>query len=182
MRKKLIIVDDFYEDPDSIRKMALGMEFVTDLQYYKGLRSTSVFKPRWIKDCFQKLLGEQITDFESHGFNGCFQITNAEDPQVYHTDSQKWAGMIYLTPEAPLESGTRLHKSKINGARSANDSSITNAFSGGFYDSTKFDTVDSAGNIYNRLVLMDAKSIHSAGPYFGTDKDSGRLIHLFFFD
>jgi len=51
-----------------------------------------------------------------------------------------------------------------------------------FYDSTKFDLVDSAGNVYNRLVIMDAHCIHSAGPYFGTSPETGRLTHLFFFD
>jgi hypothetical protein len=38
------------------------------------------------------------------------------------------------------------------------------------------------GNIYNRLVIMDAQSIHSAGPYFGSNKTDSRLTHLFFFD
>ena len=51
-----------------------------------------------------------------------------------------------------------------------------------FYDSTKFDIADSAGNLYNRLVIMDARCIHSAGPYFGQNKQDGRLTHLFFFD
>jgi hypothetical protein len=90
--------------------------------------------------------------------------------------------MIYLTPDAPLVSGTRLHKSKINGARHILDANVDESFNGNFYDSTKFDIVDSVGNIYNRLVIMDAQSIHSAGPYFGSNKTDSRLTHLFFFD
>jgi hypothetical protein len=90
--------------------------------------------------------------------------------------------MIYLTPNAPIESGTRLHRSKITGLRHKTEEGIDFSFNSGFYDSTKFDVVDSAANIYNRLVIMDAQSIHSAGPYFGQNMEDGRLVQLFFFD
>jgi hypothetical protein len=93
-----------------------------------------------------------------------------------------WAGLIYLTPNAPIKSGTRLHRSTVTGARHADEESIKNAFDGGFYDGTKFDIVDDVGNIYNRLIIMDARCIHSAGQYFGKQQVDGRLIHLFFFD
>jgi glycosyltransferase involved in cell wall biosynthesis len=182
MKKRLFIVDNFYDDPDAIRQFALNLEFEADIRWYKGLRSTSKFKPAGLKEAFESIIGEKITVWDEHHFNGCFQITTADDPQVYHHDVQKWAAMIYLSPNAPIESGTRLHRSKISGARHAHDEGIDQAFSGGFIDSTKFDTVDNAGNIYNRLVIMDALLIHSAGPYFGTDTGTGRLIHLFFFD
>ena len=90
--------------------------------------------------------------------------------------------MIYLTPNAPIESGTRLMRSRLNQTSHADDSNIDQAFNGGFLDSTKFDIVDCAGNLYNRLVIMDAQTIHSAGPYFGQRPDDGRLVQLFFFN
>jgi hypothetical protein len=62
------------------------------------------------------------------------------------------------------------------------DEGIQEVFTGGYYDSTKFDIIGNASNIYNRLVIMDAQNIHSAGPYFGQNKMDGRLTHLFFFD
>jgi tetratricopeptide (TPR) repeat protein len=182
MKKRMFIVDNFYENPDDVRKFALSLEFKQDLRWFKGLRSTISYRPEDIKKSFESIIGEQINVWDEHAFNGCFQLTTAEDPQVYHHDVQKWAAMIYLSPDAPLESGTRLHKSKISGARHADEPEINRAFSGGFIDGTKFDIVDNAGNIYNRLVIMDARCIHSAGPYFGTNSESGRLIHLFFFD
>ncbi len=119
--------------------------------------------------------------FES-SYNGVFQIMRSNDPQVYHYDTQKWAGMIYLSPNAPIVSGTRMHRSKINGTRHRDEPDCDTAFQGDFYDSTKFDITDSAANIYNRLLIMDAGSFHSAGPYFGNTMESGRLTHLFFFD
>lgn len=180
--QRLFVVDNFYEDPDSVREYAMSLDFAKDLRWYKGLRTTTPYRPEEIKKVFESIIGQSITNWEGHGFNGVFQLTHAEDPQVYHYDSQKWAAMIYLTPNAPIHSGTRLHKSIINGVRNADEENANAAFEYGFYDSTKFDTVDDIGNIYNRCVIMDARNIHSAGPYFGQNLTNGRLIHLFFFD
>ena len=55
-------------------------------------------------------------------------------------------------------------------------------FANGYLDPTEFETVDSVGNVYNRLVLFDSKCIHAATDYFGTCKENGRLFQLFFFD
>jgi glycosyltransferase involved in cell wall biosynthesis len=178
---RLFVVDNFYSNPDQVREYALQQEFQKDLRWYKGLRTTTTYRPEGIKDAFEYIMGRKINDFES-GYNGCFQICTADDPQVYHYDTQRWAAMIYLTPNAPFESGTRLHRSKLNGARHSSDENANQAFAGGFYDSTKFDVIDSVGNVYNRLIIMDAGCIHSAGPYFGTNMQDGRLTHLFFFD
>lgn len=182
-KKRLFVVDNFYQDPDAIRNFALTKtEFVQDLRWYKGLRTNKSYRPDGIKESFESIIGQKITKWEEYGYNGCFQICIAEDPQVYHYDNQEWAAMVYLTPNAPIESGTRLLRSKITGARHYDDLNSDSSFSGGFYDSTKFDIVDSVGNIYNRLIIMDAHCIHSAGPYFGKGKEDGRLTHLFFFD
>ena len=180
--KRLFVVDNFYSSPDIVREIALSMQFVEDLRYYKGLRSTQYCRTPEMKEAFEQIIGQKIVDWDNHGFNGCFQITTANDPQVYHCDMQTWAGVLYLTPDAPLESGTRLHSHKQTGLRHGTEPNIGDAFSGGFFDSTKFNTVDSAGNVFNRLILMDARHIHSAGTYFGNSKETGRLVQLFFFD
>ena len=181
--KNFFVVDNFYNNPDEVRSYALQQEFAEDIRFYKGLRTTRHYHPEGIKQAFEHIIGQKIVDFPE-GINGCFQITTSKDLQVYHHDEQKWAAMIYLTPNAPIESGTRLHRSNINGVRhwSQGQELIDQAFQEDFYDSTKFDVVDSAGNMYNRLVIMDAQNIHSAGPYFGNTPESGRLTHLFFFD
>jgi glycosyltransferase involved in cell wall biosynthesis len=182
--KRMFIVDNFYDNPDEIREFALKQEFKEDIRWYKGMRTTRCYRTEAMKRAFENIMGEKIYRWNEYDMNGVFQITTANDVQVYHHDVQKWAAMIYLTPNAPLESGTRLHKSKINGVNhySQGNILIDEAFSSGFYDSTKFHLVDSAGNVYNRLVIMDAMHIHSAGPYFGTTPETGRLTHLFFFD
>jgi len=62
------------------------------------------------------------------------------------------------------------------------DSDFDKTFKTGFYDKTQFDEVDTVGNVYNRLVLFNARMIHAASEYFGTTKEDGRLFQLFFFD
>jgi glycosyltransferase involved in cell wall biosynthesis len=181
-QRRMFVVDNFYANPDEIRNYALTqVEYEEDIRWYKGMRSKTTYRPKGLKESFEHIMGQKIVDFES-GYNGVFQIMKSSDPQVYHYDSQRWAGMIYLTPNAPIISGTRLHKSKINGTRHRDEPECDVAFQGDFYDSTKFDITDSAANIYNRLLIMDAGSFHSAGPYFGNSMESGRLTHLFFFD
>jgi hypothetical protein len=180
--KRLFVIDNFYSNPDDVRRFALDQEFQSDNRWYKGLRTIKPFRNNKIKTAFEIIIGEKIINWDDYCYNGVFQITTAKDPQVYHYDEQKWAAMIYLTPNAPLVSGTRTHQSKINHSRHSSDKDVDFAFNGDFYDSTKFDIVDNIGNVYNRLVIMDAKCIHSAGPYFGQTNDQSRLVHLFFFD
>lgn len=180
--KRMFIVDNFYANPDAVREYALTqVEYESETNWYKGLRSKTTYKPTGIKEAFEHIMGQKIVDFNS-GYNGVFQLMMSTDQQVYHYDTQKWAAMIYLTPNAPIVSGTRLHRSSINGTRHSSEYNADFAFQGDFYDSTKFDIADAAGNIYNRLVIMDAGCFHSAGPYFGNTMETGRLTHLFFFD
>lgn len=119
--------------------------------------------------------------------NGRFQITYAGEPLVYHCDSQKWAAMIYLTPNAPFECGTTLYAHKITKARSYNDPGWDYSWKdtnlGDLHlDGTFFEPVDVLGNVYNRLVIFDGSNIHAASKYFGQIDSNARLWHMFFFD
>ncbi len=49
-------------------------------------------------------------------------------------------------------------------------------------DPTPYVKVDTAANIFNRLVIWDAKLIHAAPTYFGHNIDTARLTQVFFFD
>ena len=181
--KRLFVVDNFYTNPDKIREFALTqVNYAQDLRFYKGYRSTTHYHPPGIVSEFENIIGEKITNFPE-GVNGCFQLMMSSDIQVYHYDMQKWAAMIYLTPNAPIESGTRLHRAKNNSnIRTKHCTGVDSYFDGDFYDSTKWDISDSVSNYYNRLIIMKAHNVHSAGSYFGNNFETGRLTHLFFFD
>ena len=182
-KPRLWIVDDFYADPHAVREFALQQEFEPNLNYYKGSRSNQQYIVPGTKEAFEKVIGKKITNWtETHGMCGRFQYCTAEDALVYHCDGQTLAGMIYLTPDAPYSCGTSLFAHKDTKLRNENDFGNINVFEGGYYDKSKFEVVDTAGNIFNRLVIFDAKCIHSANEYFGTNLTNSRLFHLFFFD
>ena len=93
--------------------------------------------------------------------------------------------MVYLTPNAPFETGTKIvanKKTKIY--HSSQSDNVLDFFpqQETFCDGTLFETVDVVGNVYNRLVIFDGQSIHSACGYFGHNIATGRLWQIFFFD
>ena len=180
--KRIFIVDNFYSDPHAVRDFALTLNYWDDPGFI-GKRTRERFFVPGTKEAFEKIMGRQITNWtETHGMCGRFQYCTAEDALVYHCDGQSFAGMVYLTPNAPYSCGTSLFAHKKTGLRNENDFENQNPFEGGFYDRTQFELVDTAGNVFNRLVLFDAKCIHSANEYFGTTLTNSRLFHLFFFD
>lgn len=178
-RTSLIIVDNFYEEPDKVRELALKAEFKPNDLRFKGQRSKPYRFPG-LKETFEYHLQRKITNWENKT-NGCFQYCVAEDKSVYHCDLQEYAAIIYLTPDAPVESGTQFFRSRLTKKMTVNECS-SKVFPTGFYDSTKFESVDTVGNIYNRLILFHSKQIHAAPVYFGNTLENCRLFQIFFFD
>ena len=181
----LVVVDNFYSNPDDVRRLALSQDFSPDLRYHKGKRTAKKFLAQGTKELFESLIGCKITNWINYEYNGIFQYCTAEDPLVYHVDTQSYAAAVYLPPDAPTETGTTFYRSKNKKdvrKIDVNDNNYSDVFKGGYYDKTKFETVDIVGNVYNRLVIWDSRLIHSASQYFGTNKEDSRLFHLFFFD
>jgi hypothetical protein len=182
MRTNLIITDNFYGDPDSVREFALKQEFnVTG--NYPGARTKSFLTPD-LREAIQTVIwnagGEINNWFEHDGFSGSFQLTTANDRSWIHTDHfNKWAGVIYLTPDAPVTGGTGLFMYKENGATTASEMGDRPYEP---QDMTKWHKYDVLANKYNRLVLYRGDLFHSSLDYFGSTPDDGRLFQLFFFD
>lgn len=179
-KPRVVVVDDFLSVPDSTRLAALAMQFVESPEYHRGRRTQVVGREGWIRAAFERLLDRKITKWD-YPVNGCFQICKAGEQLVYHGDNQMFAGAIYLTPDAPLDSGLSLFRCKKTGARALTDSPAP-MFGRGHYDRSQFEEVDRIGNVYNRLVLWDAKLIHAASSYFGDKDENARLFQMFFFD
>ena len=190
--KDLIVVDDFYENPDLIRSFAMNSLGFQPSDYHKGQRSSERFYLNGTKEKFEKIIGRTITNWDHPNYaNGVFQFTTSQDPIVYHVDTQTYAAMVFLTPNAPLETGTAFYKSKFTGATifdgTHNPEEFQKTFKGvsknlNFYDSTQYELMDEVANVYNRLVLFNAKRIHAATKYFGDEIENARFFQLFFFD
>jgi hypothetical protein len=177
-----VVVDDFYKNPDQVRSFALKQDFYFHPDNHKGKRTDIVYRFNGLKENFESILGVKIKNWENYGVNGCFQYCIAGDQLVYHYDIQEYAGILFLTPDAPPNTGTSFYRSKYTKKRKIEQQDIPITFKNGFLDSTEFDLVDVVGNVYNRLVLFDAQMIHAASTYFGNNIENGRLFQLFFFD
>jgi hypothetical protein len=190
-KPKVWVVDNFYADPDSVRNFALSKKYHEGGfgKGYIGRRTVDRFHTDELYDRFSNIMGMKLDlkAWDENGMNGRFQIAWAGEPLVYHCDSQRWAAMIFLTPDAPYSCGTTLYAHKKTRARSYHDDGWDASWGtelGGdpHLDGTPFEPVDVIGNVYNRLVIFDASCIHSASQYFGTVANNARLWHMFFFD
>lgn len=182
MRTNLIITDNFLGDPDSVRKFALQQEFNVKGNY-PGARTRSFLTPE-LKESIQTVVwnaGGEVTNwYANDGFTGSYQITTAADRSWIHTDHfNKWAAVLYLTPNAPLSSGTGLFMYNKNKATTAAEMGDTPHDAQDMTQWTRYDTIV---NRYNRLVMYRGDLFHSSLDYFGTGLEDGRLFQLFFFD
>ena len=175
------VAENFYNNPEEVRNFAL-MQWYYDDPGYLGLRTRKQFFFDGVKEKMEKIMNKTITKWEEYEMNGRFQSSKAGIKPVYHCDSQQYAAAVYLTPDAPTEAGTCFYmhkKTKLRGG----EENIMEAFNQHtFVDSTPYVKIDEVGNIFNRIVIWDARLIHAAPVYFGWDINSSRLFQLFFFD
>ena len=196
----LLIVDNFYKNPDEVRNFALQQDFVTDNRFYKGKRTKERFLWAYLREEFERLLNRPIVDWLNQPANGCFQITGYNDPLVWHSDVQSYAAAIYLTPQAPITAGTSFWRDKKWHARRPTNhplefdryptDDVRVQANGEVYNEynllhpDNWELVDKVGPVYNRLAMWDAQMIHSASTYEGLVSDvadKARLVQLFFF-
>jgi hypothetical protein len=185
MKVNLLIVDDFYDNPDDVRNFALSQEFSVRGNY-PGMRTKS-FLSDSVKEVINALVShaaggvtDWLLDENGDGYTGAFQICTAEDRTWIHSDyNNMWAGVCYLTPDAPISGGTALYMHKKTKERSSIGSMDHGEDA---RDYTKWEVVDRIGNIYNRLILYPGKLYHASVDYFGKDLHSGRLFQTFFFN
>lgn len=187
----IIVVDNFYNNAMETRNFILKQEFSVKGNY-PGQRTISYANDH-LRDIIQKYVepfSGKITDFpmptkeSPNTYNGAFQYTTSRDRSWVHMDGyNNWAGVLYLTPDAPLSSGTgfyRFHDGAMNETDGIilNNKADTDKYS---QDMTKWDLVDRVGNVFNRLILFNSKKYHMSIDYFGDNRENGRLFQTFFF-
>jgi hypothetical protein len=187
--KRAWIIDNFYEDPDAVRQYALEQMYWDKGHGGVGWRTRKQFVFDGVKEKIEETMGCNITNWtDIYSICGVFQsgfCSGNVPPLVYHADKQQWAAMVFLTPNAPFETGTKVvanKKSKIY--HTSQSDNIFDYFpqQETFVDGTLFEDVDTFGNVYNRMVIFDGQSIHSSMGYFGHNIVTGRLWQMFFFD
>lgn len=184
MKTNMIVVDNFYSNVDEVRDFALHQQFNV-AGNYPGRRTKS-----FLNDSMQELIskilhphGGNVTSWGSNEYTGAYQYTLAADRSwIHHDGTTSWAGVCYLTPNAPLSSGTAIYRHKETGIIVApkDDPELEHYVSSQGNDMTKWEVVDRVSNIYNRLVMYRGDNYHMSQDYFGTDINNGRLFQTFF--
>jgi hypothetical protein len=190
MRFNSLTIDNFYSDPMKVREFALSQEFKVRGNY-PGQRTES-----FLNDTLKKKMRDILYPFAGEitwwggEYTGSFQYTVATDRSWIHADSTTdWACLIYLTPDAPLSSGTGIFRHKATGWQNydykrENEPGYKESAPPGdeMQDYTKWEMVDRIGNVFNRCVMYRADNYHVSLDYFGKNMHDGRLFQVFFFN
>ena len=170
-------MDDFLDDPDGIRKFVLNSKIPFDrVGYFTGKRTSPVDNIDYQNMIIEKL--ERVLPFKikMKPLSFPFQLCLAGDETTLHLDPSDWTGVLYLTPNAPIDSGTLLFKEDVELKKKLREDDIDGEM--------RADVTSTLGNVYNRLVLLRGKEIphRSNIPGFGDCLENGRLTQVFFFD
>jgi hypothetical protein len=172
----VMIIDKFYNNVDEIREFA-----IKNLES-KSILSNFVQTIAGFKDLFEKLLNVKLANFNKYTGNGEQSLSIAGDTITINTGKSQYSAVLFLTPNAPVNTGITLYRSKHTGKMTVSDDEKDKVFQNGDKDTTEFEPVDVIGNVYNRLVIFNTNFIHAISHNFGNNSSNGRLVQTFSFD
>lgn len=165
MINDLLITENFFPNPNEERRWALSLDY--SLSNFPGRsdnnRSLPIHELDFHKFQFYKNLIYRNFGISNPNFFqtiGCsFQFNVQNDYTEVHYDSD-WdvAGVVYLTPDAPKNSGTAFYRPEENG----------------------FTKVYETENFYNRAIIYPAALFHEGQNFFGDSVSNSRLNLVFF--
>lgn len=194
------VIENFYENPDEIREFALKQKFsycheLKGIDYvFPGCRTKDLFELD--KNLYEKVCRKLVsifhntkTDHMRWAITTSFQVVEERFGQgVLHQDGNTvFAGIVYLTPGAPLNAGTSLFKpnklfdeAEYQAAIKQNDINFreNKPVNTGYHK--MFDETITVNNIYNSLIIFNAQTYHAANHFFGNSLETGRMAQVFF--
>lgn len=192
-----IVIDDFYEDPMTVRSMLLAAPMT---RYEKGWFTSAgadddagTARTEIARETLARRLGVRLDpqEFASDcggripGWNAAFHLKFAEnwfgtDACCVHNHADlgptTWAGVVFLSPDSPPGSGgTELLCERSSGKSIVGDKR---------YDARvfRYAVTERIDAVFNRLVLFPACALHRGEPGFGHDRQSGRAFQTIFFE
>ena len=204
MNLDYMIVSNFLDNPDKVRQSLIDQDLQFNVEgYFPGKRSC-IPNEEYMKMIDEKL--EKVLPFKfKHNMNTSsysFQLCLEGQESWIHKDQSDWAGVLYLTPNAPMDSGTVIYSEKPNNnlRKSTERDKGEEMMESGTYvyqspDESEIephlegmeqehDLISVVGNVYNTLLLIRGNAIphksNLAG--FGDCLENGRLTQVFFFD
>lgn len=207
--KTLITVDEFYDNPDEVRKIALTAQYPKPPaeKTYPGRNSVESYYPEWMDQQISTLVGEDL-ELTPNQMNGNFRVSfegdsYKQDIHIDAIDENLWAGVLYLSdPQHCIDtngnhySGTKLWRHKelgwervpLNPEEGAKFGFTTyeqlrnEIIEGDGIDRSKWVETADVKMKYNRLIMFRPWMFHSAGVADGIGNNllNGRLVQIFF--
>ncbi len=195
------VIDNFFDDPDAVRQFALSQEFDSPRGSYPGYRSEQIadINPRLYNSLNSRVLSlffDQYKDALDIVVESQFQyIPERFEGGWVHQDvdvnQRNLAGVIYLSPNAPLDAGTSIYRQVTE--PDYEDLRLRNEFYhlGEISDIEKYrqarnrfnsnyEKTLEIKNVYNRCIVYDCLEFHKESAFFGNTKDDARLTIVFF--
>lgn len=202
IRYPITIVDNFYEDPDSVRDFALGLDYYSPKEQdnsegiYPGKRTKELGPkyPGFFYYSVNKLLSV-FHDFKhqeiSWDISNKFQLIDStfNSDWIHSDDGCVFAAVVYLTPDAPLSAGTSIYRknNKFDPVlyKKLNEQKFNFYKHDDVQDSREsvnsmFEETVSVSNVYNRLIVYEANQFHGGKDFFGSTPEDSRLTQVFF--
>ena len=202
MFNQVIVVDDFYPNPNEILMIANAFETEEESGgNYSGIMTKMPFFQPEHQKIFHKLTGDVL--FPATQLNGKFRFSLASETskQDIHFDpglNCAWAGIVYLQnteklPDGDNEYGTHFWKHKrtdlssipltqegieLYGWKNVDDLKVfleTDGLDRSLWEETLYVPYK-----FNRLVLFRPWMFHSPGKNFGDTKENCRVLQTFF--
>jgi hypothetical protein len=197
LRRFLLVRDDFYSDPQEVRRIAQSMKYERT-EDITGYMTSQVYHPPGARQRLERVLGVKITrwDDDPDQGNGIFyqafsRGTQSETPGV-HADEpyDDITVLIYLTPDLPLDCGTSLWQHRATGlvnAPTQRDARRLNTTLTKLRQRLEVDSenrrkwleIDRAGYRFNRMVAYASGMLHSASRHYGSNLRDGRVYQTF---
>jgi hypothetical protein len=167
----LLVIDNFLPYPNVVRTWALSQEYFTSDEMtertkfkntWPGKRTLTVneIDINYADVILSRVSYLSFTNFDINpkeimsSFQLCYESDG--DSWIHKDDDVSLAGVLYLSPNAPIDSGTT------------------------FYTDPPHNPLDKIGNVFNRIVLYRSNLYHKSEKYFGITKETGRLTQVFF--
>jgi len=199
MLNRYIIIDDFYDNPDELVRVALGSlnEEDSPSGNYAGVMTKESYFGKQHCEMFKQITQEASIN-PSTNANGRLRFTRANDSFKMHIhfdveNTTRWAGVVYLSKNHPNTDGTCFWKHLKTGLEAA-PNTVEGFAKHGWSSFKDFRAFLAAEGIdeslwektfaipykYNRLVLFRPWLLHSPGPSFGDSLESSRIVQTLF--
>lgn len=193
-----IVVDDFFETPSLWRHFALSQEFFKgERGTWPGLRTSMLHDlSTELYNILEYKLLQYLPQFKKfHKIESTFQIIDETYGNGWvHDDNPEHtvAGVIYLNENPPLNTGTTIYLDGhevnadhytqlfIDDVMSTNPEDRVKFAKYRNEQRARFTSCTNVDNHWNRCIIFDPRSWHSADNFFGTTKDDSRLTLVFF--